>query len=451
MATALAQDETMEISDKLAWLSVARRHPLVAVGFVAALFYVVYLLHAFTSGYGPKSFIMLERFRLLQSHKSAILKVEPGFPYARRGWGYDGQYYYMIAVDPVNAQYYMPQPSYSYQRLLYSFTARGLALGNVDLIPYTLILINLLSMVFGTVMIGAWLRRKNVSPWFALIYAGYSGAFLSFQRDLTEPMAYALMAAGIYALDFGGKRRILLAGLFFGLGTLTRDKAAILPLIFTLGYLLGNGSEAGAGRLWTVLRNVPGTVVLAGMTLIPYAALKFFLYLQMHAVPLPTAQQVAPFSAILDPHLNGISLLSNSLSALIPSAICLVMTLWAFARGSRDITVLGLFLLVVTTSVTLHPEYFVGVVGLMRATILVVMAALYALPAIDRVTHGNRAWIFLCTPFWFSMTPALFLRSTLVPWIQILTMVLVVICAVLVLVGGRGLRMLRGSASSPAT
>lgn len=449
MATAAMQDEPRTAQREMAPVRAVHKHPLAAVGAVAALFYLVYLLHAFTDGHGARSFIMLERFRLLQSHRSAILKVEPGFPYARRGWGYDGQYYYMIAVDPVNARYYMPQPSYSYQRLLYSFTARLLALGNVDLVPYTLILINLLSMIFGTVMVAAWLRRKNTSPWFALVYAGYSGAFLSFQRDLTEPMAYALMAAGIYVLDFGGKRRILLAGLLFALGTLTRDKAAILPLLFTLGYFLSNESHPLAGRLRNLIGNLPAAAFLGGMTLVPYAALKFFLYLQMHAVPLPTAQQVAPLSAVLDAHLTSASLLTDALTALAPSFICLAISIWAFVRGARDMSVIALFVLAVVTSITLNPQYFAGAVGLMRASILDVMAALYALPSIDRVTGRNRAWLYVCTAFWFSMTPALFLRFALIPWIQVLTAVLVFGSAGVFVAGVRGLRAVRRRTVSP--
>lgn len=450
MASALAQEEPRITRREMAPLRAVHKHPLAAVGVVAALFYFVYLLHAFSDGHDARSFIMLERFRLLQSHRSAILKVEPGFPYARRGWGYDGQYYYMMALDPINARYYVNGGTYYYSRVVYPLAARALAFGQPDLVPYTLILINLLSIAGGTVMIAAWLRRKHVSPWFALIYAGYSGTFLSFQRDLTEPMAYGLMAAGIYLLEFGGKHRILWSGVFFGLAVLTRDKAAILPALFTLGYVLHNRSRPDLSRLGNVLRNLPAAAALGAMTLLPYAALKVFLYLWMHSVVVAPNQQVAPLSGLLDPHLNTISLLSDALTAFVPSFICLAMVLWAFACGARDVSLLALLVLAVVTSVTLNPVYFVGIVGVMRATILVVMAAVYALPAMDRVTGGNRAWLYVCTVFWFSMTPALFLRVALVPWIQILVLVLVFCAAAIALGGRRGIRALRGArAASP--
>lgn len=450
VATAVAQEPTRVASKQLAPVRLARKHPLATIGAVVALFYLVYLLHAFTGGHDARSFIMLERFRLLQSHSSRVIKVEPGFPYAARGWGYDGQYYYMMALDPVNARNYVFNPTYYYSRVLYPLTARALALGKPDFVPYTLILINLVSVIVGTVMIAAWLRRKHVPPWFALIYAGYSGMFISFQRDLTEPMAYALLAAGIYLLEFGGRRRVMWSGLCFALGTLTRDKAAILALAFTLSFLLYNEDRPDMGRLWNMGRNLPAAIALGCMTLLPYVALKFFLYLWMHGLTVPINQQVAPLAALFAPQLNNISLLSDTLTSFIPALICLATVLWAFARGARDLSLLTLLVLAVVTSFTLSPGFLVGVVGLMRAAILAVVAALYALPALDRVTHRNRTWLWLCAAFWLSMTPALFIRETLVPWIQMLALVLVFGGAGLALAARPGLRALRGGKTARA-
>lgn len=445
VATAVAEDQIRPPSVKRVPASVVRHHPLVAVGAVMALFYLVYLLHAFTSGHDARSFIMLERYRLLQSHKSSVIKVEPGFPYAKRGWGYDGQYFYMMALDPVNARYYVRGGSYYYSRVLYPLSARALALGRPALIPYTLILINLLSVAWGTVMLAAWLRRKRISPWFALIYGACSGIFVCFQRDLTEPLAYALLATGIYVVQFGGKRRVLLSGLCFGLALLTRDKAALLAAVYILGFLVTGEGWASGGWVSAIRRMLPATILLGVMTLLPYAALKVFLYLWMHSVAIAPGQQVAPLAAVFAPHLDTPSLLSDALTALVPGLICLVLTIWAFIRGTRDLSLVALFALVLVTTVTLSPSYFRDVVGLMRVTILVVMAALYALPTIDRVTGGNRAWLYLCAVFWLSMTPSLFITSALYPWIQILTVAVALLDMGLLVAGRRLLRTVRAA------
>ena len=56
------------------------------------------------------------------------------------------------------------------------------------------------------------------------------GLLLGVQRDLTEPLAYALVAAGVFLFDYGGKRRLLWAGLTFGLAGLARQTTLVFPL-----------------------------------------------------------------------------------------------------------------------------------------------------------------------------------------------------------------------------
>jgi len=40
-----------------------------------------------------------------------------------------------------------------------------------------------------------WLKRRGLSPWFALVYGLYPGLFIAMTLDLTEPLAYARLAA----------------------------------------------------------------------------------------------------------------------------------------------------------------------------------------------------------------------------------------------------------------
>lgn len=440
---AVVQDGTQVVSQSPVRDRLVRKHCLVSIAVITALFYLVYLLYAFNSGHDPRSFILIQRQMVLASHASKVIKVEPGFPYVGKGREYDGANYYVMALDPVNARYYVTGGSYYYSRVLYPLAARLLALGQPGLIPYTLILINLISVVWGTVMLAAWLRRKRVPPWFALIYAADSGVFVAFQRDLTEPLAYALLATGIYILQFGGKRRVIWSGVCFALAVLTRDKAAILALVAILGFFLGHDLHLRNFRLPQIRHQLPGTIALAAMTLLPYTALKVFLYLWLHSVTIAPAQQVAPFAAMFSARVSGQILLSDVLGAMVPAATCAVLALWSFLRGSRDLSLAALFLLVIVTTVTLNPEYFIDVTGLMRATILVVMATLYALPALDTVTHGNRMWLYLCAIGWVSMTPSLYITFALYPWIQLLAVLVVLVDVILLVLARGGLRILR--------
>jgi hypothetical protein len=64
--------------------------------------------------------------------------------------GYDGQFAYQIAVDPSGAPDKLDIPAYRYQRILYPMAVRLLGLGNPSLIPWMMILINIISVTLGT-------------------------------------------------------------------------------------------------------------------------------------------------------------------------------------------------------------------------------------------------------------------------------------------------------------
>src|SRR5260221_13671973 len=119
--------------------------------------------------------------------------------------------------------------------------ARPWALGQTQLTPDTLILLNLLAMAGGTLALAAWLRRRGRSPWLALIYGLSLGLFIAVNGDLTEPMAYAVVALAVYLLDFRGRRRLFWAALCFG--------AAVLPLLAVRFFVWVYGcAVAGTGH-----------------------------------------------------------------------------------------------------------------------------------------------------------------------------------------------------------
>src|SRR5258707_12883358 len=64
--------------------------------------------------------------------------------------------------------------------------------------------------------------------------------------DLTEPMAYALVALAVYLLDFGGRRRVLWAALCFGVAVLTRETAAVFAVVYGCALAVqGMGGPSG--------------------------------------------------------------------------------------------------------------------------------------------------------------------------------------------------------------
>jgi hypothetical protein len=219
------------------------RRPLWPVVACALALYVLWAGAFFAAGHEARDFIKIGYRFVLRSDVSAVIKFDPTYRYppnhdSPNGYGFDGQTSYYIALDPEHARAYLDLPAFRYARVLYPAAARLLAAGRPRLVPWTLILVNLLAIGGGVWALAAWLRRRSCSPWFALLYGLYPGLLLAFQRDLTEPLAYGLVPVAVYVFDFGGRRRLAWAALLFGLAVLARQTTAVFALCYAGAVLL---------------------------------------------------------------------------------------------------------------------------------------------------------------------------------------------------------------------
>ena len=237
--------QAARVSRGIAWAS---RSPWAVAGTVFAIF-GLWLAGMYARGYDARNSIVLGTRYVQMSHRSSVIRYDPTYRYPGGPSGYDGQFFYFIAVDPLRARYYMDSPSYRYTKILYPVVARLLALGQAGLVPFALILTNWLAIAATAGALGAWLRRKGMSPWFALVYALCPGVWVSFERDLTEPLSYALVITAVYFYDFGGRYRWASSGILFALAILARDKAAIFAGIYGAGMLL-SGADSWVEGHW---------------------------------------------------------------------------------------------------------------------------------------------------------------------------------------------------------
>jgi hypothetical protein len=145
--------------------------------------------------------------------------------------GYDGQFAYYIARDPLQGWRQCDVPAYRYQRILYPLLARLLALGREAWTPYSLPLLNLIALGAGTWLTEQILRRYKMSRWYALTYGLYAGQLMSVRLNLNEPLSYALVQAAILSTE---RDRWPWGVLFFALAALAKETA----LVFVGGYLL---------------------------------------------------------------------------------------------------------------------------------------------------------------------------------------------------------------------
>jgi hypothetical protein len=175
--------------------------------------------------------------------------------------GYDGQFAYQIALRPLDAAPYLDVPAYRYQRILYPTLARLLALGRPELIPWTLIVVNVAAIGFGTWATERLLMDLGASRWYALAYGLYAGQLLALRADLNEPLSQALV---LWAMLAWSRDRRWLAVVAFGLAALTKETA----LIFLAAYVL-----------YTLQRRAWRWTVALGVGAIPYFAYQFLLWL----------------------------------------------------------------------------------------------------------------------------------------------------------------------------
>lgn len=199
-----------------------------------ALFLIIFELSRVFSAGDIRSSIFIGSKFINQSSKSPLTNSQ--IKYASTISGYDGQFFYYIALDPINARYYIDNPpSYRYGRIIYPILAKLLSLGNSKNIPYALVLINVLAILGSVYVLSLWLIEHKLSPLYSLAYGIYPGLHIALQRDLSEPLAYFFTIAAIYLLN---KSKLVWSILLFTASALTRESTLIFPLIYGLSYLL---------------------------------------------------------------------------------------------------------------------------------------------------------------------------------------------------------------------
>jgi hypothetical protein len=377
---------------------------------VAALVLAVYMLGVggyLALGHDARSFIRVGSKFVTRSHASAVIVYDPRAVFPGDTAGNDGQFSYYLALDPANARYYMDFPAYRYTRVVYPIAARLLAFGQPGAVPYTLILVNLLAVAGGTWAVAAWLARKGYSAWLALLYAFYPGTVVAVQRDMTEALAYALVAVGVFLYDYGGRWRIVWSGAAFALAGLTRETTLVFPVLYGAAALL-SGASTRSGDLWTRLRTGwrPGVMLLA-ISLLPFMLYKLFLldWLGSTGVRSDLAPPLVPFGGLFSLWPWNTQQVIVVTGIALPALACLVAALWTLWRRQRSVEVWALLANVVLFVVLLAPSslYVYSATG--RIATGVVLGALFCLPAFDRATGNRRAWLASAAVLWFAGIP----------------------------------------------
>jgi hypothetical protein len=147
--------------------------------------------------------------------------------------GYDGQFYYRLALDPFNwhatAFGITMDQSYRYTRIGYPVLAWIFSLGQHQLVPVVLVVLNLFGVAAMAMLGGAFARQSGRHALWGLAFAAYFGLVISVGRDTAEPLAEACMLGALLAYRRGTGPMYLLATALFAYGAITRETILFAP------------------------------------------------------------------------------------------------------------------------------------------------------------------------------------------------------------------------------
>jgi hypothetical protein len=205
---------------------VADRTSVVAI--TAVLYGIVIVGRLASSHWDPTSFIVAGT-ELFDQKRSPLHLL------TRNRDGYDGQYYYRLALDPLTDEKVaygltLDSPAYRAQRILYPVLAHVVALGRITWVPWSMIIVNYLAVCGLAISAARLTELFELPPLYGLVIPFLPPVILGLARDLAEPLAISLMVLTLLLLH---SRRTTLAAFVLALAVLARETT----LLFAVGLL----------------------------------------------------------------------------------------------------------------------------------------------------------------------------------------------------------------------
>ena len=160
----------------------------------------------------------------------------PGFvdnpwdEYAHPEPGYDGQFYFRLALDPLTNKWEafgirFDAPLLRQQRILLPFSTWLIARGDPAITPSIMMGINLAAVAGCAFVTGLLLSDFGISAWYGLLFALYPGFAISVGRFLTEPLALFMVLSSLLMM---AHRKNFLAAILMSLAVLSRETATLV-------------------------------------------------------------------------------------------------------------------------------------------------------------------------------------------------------------------------------
>jgi hypothetical protein len=181
----------------------------------------------------------ISRFILIGQNFAHPAQLPPGMPLRAKS-GYDGQFYYRLAINPLNfhqtAYGITVDQAYRFMRIGYPVITWLVSFGQRSLIPWMLVAVNVAAIGALGYIGGRLATQGGRHAAWGLLLPGYFGLVTSLCRDTAEPVAAACMLAGLLAIRL---RRRRLAALLLACGALTRETVMVLVAAIAIVRVIG--------------------------------------------------------------------------------------------------------------------------------------------------------------------------------------------------------------------
>jgi hypothetical protein len=207
--------------------------PWVLLVVVALLYWLFISLRLARSDADPSAFVTAG------DHFCDPQRVPPNLRVQPNGDGYDGQFYYRLALDPFTSTQIgfgirLDLPPYRQQRIVYPLIVWVLSLNRFTMVPALMILVNYLAVCVLAWIGAAYSQSRRQHALWGLVFPLYPGFLLTISRDTIEIVEVAFLLAGLLCLRRGNS---LGAMLLLTLATLTKETALLVVVAALIVWL----------------------------------------------------------------------------------------------------------------------------------------------------------------------------------------------------------------------
>ncbi|UCD56274.1 MAG: hypothetical protein JSV16_10595 [Candidatus Hydrogenedentota bacterium] len=140
------------------------------------------------------------------------------------GDGYDGQFYYYTIKQLLMKERGIPNP-FRFQRILYPTLAYLFAAGRPELLPLSMLVVNLAAIAASGVLLWRLIQNVQLRPEHLFVYTLNIGFLIAVFYDVATPICICLIVAAAY---FYSREKLWLASAMLALSLLTQENGSIV-------------------------------------------------------------------------------------------------------------------------------------------------------------------------------------------------------------------------------